>query len=140
MSNPRFYLRVAKDLLEAARKAIEVDLHLLAAISLVLSTENSVYSVISCFKPPSKIEDPIIELNLLIEEYRESMTHVNALLKDFIEISQYVIYTYKELVMRGDIVEEIVPSQAVTRDEVLEILSKVEKVVRVAEEILERCS
>ncbi len=140
MSSPRFHLQVAKDFLESSRRAIKAELLSLAAVGLILAAENSVYSVISCFKPPSKIEDPIVELKLLVDEGGEDVSYVSTLLKDFIEISQYVLYTYRELVMRGDVIEERTPSQVVTKDEVLEVLNKVEEVVEVAEKILEKCS
>ncbi|MEM0065450.1 MAG: hypothetical protein QXH88_00775 [Sulfolobales archaeon] len=142
MSESRFYLRVAEDFLTQARKALNLGITSLSALSLVLAVKNSALSIISCFKPPLVMEDVVIELKFLNEEHLSAFENLRQRLEEFTEISQYIIYTYLNVLMHGDFATGKTPSEVLSLEELSDLVEISEKAVRIAEWLIEvlRCS
>lgn len=139
VSEPQFYLRVAKDFLKQAEKALTSEIFSLAALGLVLAVENSILSVTSCFKSPSTIVDPVMELKFVVEERSEVFEDAASSLNKLIEISQYVTYTYKDMLMRGNYVDGRAPSEILSLEELRELKASVEKAIDIASSLVEKC-
>lgn len=133
MREPEFYLLVAKDLLNSARRALGAGVLPLAALGLVFSLENCLLSLISYFKPPTEVTDPVMELNLLSEQLSERLKSSGLSLEELVEFSQHVLGTYKELLTRGSREGWKLPSEVVTEEEVSELLKSVERVANAVE-------
>lgn len=139
VSEPQFYLRVARDFLNQAGRALASETLSLAALGLVLAVENSILSVISCFKSPSTIGDPVLELKFVVEERSEVLEDATSSLNKLIEVSQYVIYTYRDVLMRGNYVDGKTPSEILSLEELRELRASVEKAVDMASSLVEKC-
>ncbi|MCX8184504.1 MAG: hypothetical protein RMI56_06490 [Sulfolobales archaeon] len=139
MSESHFYIKVARDFLDQAESVLTSKTLSLAALSLVLAVENSILSVISCFKLPSAVGDPVMELKFIAEEHSAVFGNLAASLDKFIEISQYVEYTYRDILMHGDYANNRVPSEILSIEEFYELKTDVEKTIEIASALIDRC-
>ncbi|MCS7099952.1 MAG: hypothetical protein RMH84_02980 [Sulfolobales archaeon] len=138
-SEPQFYLRVARDFLNQAERALTSEIFSLAALGLVLAVENSILSVISCFKSPSTIGDPVLELKFVVGERSEVFEDAISSLDKLIEVSQYVTYTYRDMLMRGNYADGKTPSEILSLEELRELRASVEKAIDIASSLVEKC-
>lgn len=140
MSESRFRLNVAKELLEDALKAANAGAQTLAALGLVLVVENAVFSVISCLRPPSIIVDPVVELMSVIEDLGDKLAEEVSLLVELIEISQYIVYTYRNLLIYGDPTSGKLPSELLQMEDLSDLKSKARRAIEISEAIVAKLS
>lgn len=139
MDEPRFHLRVAEDFLIQARKALNAGITSLSALSLVLAVENAVLSFISCFEPPLTTEDIVVELKFLIEEHLSIFKDFKNYIEEFVETSQFIIYTYRDLLIHGDPTTNRVPSEVLSLEELLDLVDRAERIADIAEKLVNMC-
>lgn len=139
MGEAQFYIKVAQDFIAQARRAVGAGADLLGAIGLVLAVENSVLSLISCFRPPTFALDAIVELKFLVEERSGALGGPRTHLEEFIELSQHVIYTYRDLLMRGDPATGRTPSEILSPEDLGRLSESAERAVRLAERLSAAC-
>ncbi|MCC6047586.1 MAG: hypothetical protein LM571_05345 [Desulfurococcaceae archaeon] len=130
-------LRVADELLEESSRAISLGLPVLASIGSVLAVENSVDAVVSCFRTPSSIRDRVLDLRSVLEEFPDRVKHLEDRLGRLVELSQYVLYTYSELVRYGDPVAGRTPSELLGLEDVEELVRIAREVVGIARYVVE---
>lgn len=139
MGEPQFYIKVARDFIVQARKAIGAGVKSLGALGLVLAVENSVLSLISCFRPPIFASDAIVELRFLVEEHPDALGGLRTYLEEFVELSQHVIYTYHDLLIRGDLATNRTPSEILSPEDLQSLAENAERAVRIAERLSTAC-
>jgi len=130
-------LRVASELLEEASKALSTGLPVLASIGSVVAVENSVDAVVSCFRAPSAIRDRVLDLRSVLEEFSDRVRHLEEYLGRLVELSQYVLYTYGDLVRYGDPAAGRTPSDLLRSEEVEELIRIAREVAVVARRVVE---
>ncbi|MCC6014333.1 MAG: hypothetical protein LM564_01345 [Desulfurococcaceae archaeon] len=130
-------LRVAGELLEESSRALSLGLPVLASIGSVLAVENSIDAVVSCFRTPSSIRDRVLDLTSVLGEFPDRVKHLEDRLSRLVELSQYVLYTYGELVRYGDPAAGRTPSELLGLEEVEELVRVAGEVVGIARYVVE---
>lgn len=136
LSEPEFRLRVAREFLEVALRMSDRGVLALAALGLVLAVENAVLSVISCFKPPSKVGDLVMELRSVVEDLGGELAGEAPLLGELVEVAQYVMYTYRDLLTYGDPASGRTPSELLQPVDFEDLASKAARIVEVSEALI----
>ncbi len=133
-------LKVADEMLGESSRALSAGLLVLASVGSVVAVENSIDAVVSCFRTPSAIRDRVLDLRSVLEEFADRVKHLEDYLSRLVELSQYILYTYGDLVRYGDSVAGRTPSELLRFEEVEELIRVAKEVAGIARHVVEELS
>jgi len=134
-----YRLRLAKEYLEEALKALNGGALVATAYEAQLSIENSAKAVIGFFKPPTWIHNPAPELRQIIEQHKEQLKKVESLVEKLNMLATIADEAAPRhaLTSYGDIMRMMTPREVYKPEEVEELVKKAQRALKIAEEAIE---
>ncbi|MEM4752585.1 MAG: HEPN domain-containing protein [Sulfolobales archaeon] len=134
-----YRLRLAKEHLEEALKALNGGALVAAAYEAQLSIENSAKAVIGFFKPPTWVHNPAPELRQIIEQRKEQFRELESLTEKLNTLATIAdeAAPHHALTSYGDIMRMMTPREVYKPKEVEELVKKAKEALKIAEEAIE---
>ena len=139
-SEYEYRLKLAREHLEEAVKALNGKALVAAAYEAQLSIENSAKAVIGLFKPPTWIHNPASELRQIIKQHEDNFRKVESMEAKLNTLATLAdeAAPHHALASYGDVSRMITPKEIYKSEEARELVKRAQDAFNIAKEAIEK--